>query len=329
MRKVRYRIALPALLALSALTGPFVGAPCLNPVEVFTPGHAAHELFWHWRVPRALLAFWTGGGLAVCGLCFQSLLRNPLATPYTLGVASGAALGASACVALGTALPGIVPGGTLAGALAGGLAAMGVVYLLTRLKGGFSLPVILLAGVACNLFFSSLITYIQYTSHANDALRILHWLMGSLTSADTTLVPQLALWLGVGVLLLYRLHPELDLLATGEEMAASRGVDVRGVQRRVFFLASLMVGAVVAVTGPIGFVGMMAPHMCRLWLGFAHRQLLPWSFGLGGCFLVVCDALSRTLLAPAEVPIGIVTALLGGPFFLWLLMQSARSRTLF
>ena len=170
---------------------------------------------------------------------------------------------------------------------------------------------------------------IQYISPASEALRIMHWLMGSLTSADTALVREISLGVMAGTLLLWRLSPELDLLYSGDVVAASRGVAIRRLHMAVMVTCSLMVGGLVAVSGPIGFVGMMVPHMCRLWLGFAHGRLLPWSFLLGGCFLTICDAISRVVASPAELPIGIVTALLGGPFFLWILLRSRHTNNLY
>ena len=294
-----------AAVFLSSMVGSiFLGMSVISPSSLFEAGSPDAEVFWRLRVPRTLAAFLSGAGLAVSGLVFQAMFRNPLATPFTLGVSSGAALGASLYIRLGLAfsLPGIQ--GSLLLALLGGLLSMLLVYLITRAKGGFSTPVMLLAGVIINFFFSSLVMFVQYWSNARDALQIMRWLMGSL--------------------LVYHMARELDLLTAGEELAASRGVAVRRVKLMVFVLASVMVGAVVSLVGPIGFVGMMVPHICRLWLGAGHHRLVPVSFVLGGCFLALCDLTARTVLAPAEIPTGIITAMIGGPFFLWTLFRSNR-----
>ena len=183
----------------------------------------------------------------------------------------------------------------------------------------------LLAGVIINFFFSSLVMFIQYWSDAHDAQRIMRWLMGSLTGVEPARIADLAFIVMAALLLIRAMTSELDLLTAGEELAASRGVAVRQTKIAAFAVSSVMVGAIVSVTGPIGFVGMMAPHLCRLWFGWSHRTLLPNAFMLGGCFLVVCDLVSRSILAPAELPIGIITAMVGGPFFLWTLFRSNSS----
>jgi iron complex transport system permease protein len=187
----------------------------------------------------------------------------------------------------------------------------------------------LLAGVIINFFFSSLIMFLQYWSNAGDSLRIMRWLMGSLSGLEIARLADLACIVIAGAATIHRLSFELDLLSIGEELAASRGVAVRRTKIVAFAVSSVVVGAIVSLAGPIGFVGMMVPHMARLWLGWSHRLLLPASFFLGGCFLVACDLAARSLLAPAEIPIGIITALAGGPFFLWTLFTANRADELF
>ena len=317
-------------------------------------GNPDAEVFWWLRFPRVIAAFIAGAGLAISGMVFQAMFRNPLATPFTLGVSSGAAFGAAVYFWLSSALVlssgvagGLLSGqlmrflgstGSLGAALAGGLLSMGLVYLITSSRsslqgsgGGFSTPVMLLAGVIINFFFSSLVMFIQYLSKSSDSLRIMHWLMGSLTGLEIPRLPELAFIVLAGGLIIWRLSPEIDLLTAGEELAASRGVRVKRTKLTLFFVASIIVGAVVSVTGPIGFVGMMIPHCCRLWLGpaigCAHRMLLPAVFFAGGCFLTLCDLLARVVLSPAELPIGIITALLGAPFFLWILFRSGQNNS--
>jgi iron complex transport system permease protein len=181
----------------------------------------------------------------------------------------------------------------------------------------------LLAGVAVSLFFSSVILFLQYLSDFTQSFRILHWLMGGLEAVGYESVLNMLPFVLAGSAALFLLTRELDLLMVGDDMAISRGVDAKRVKRIVFFVTSLMVGGVVAACGPIGFVGMMAPHICRLLIGCHHRYLMPATLLFGGSFLVICDTVARTLIAPAEIPVGVITSLLGGPFFVWLLLTNS------
>ena len=277
-------------------------------------------IFWNIRLPRNLTAFLAGAGLALSGMAFQAMFRNPLATPFTLGVSSGASLGVSIYLQIGLAFSVCgIPGKSFA-AFGGALMALTIVYGLTRLKGGFSSATLLLAGVAISFCFSSLILFIQYISGVQHSFQLVRWLMGSLDVFGYQPVLNMLLFVGAGSLVLIFLSNELNLMMTGEDLATSRGANVHLVKRLIFFAASLMVGGIVAFCGPIGFVGMMVPHICRLIIGSNHRYLMPASLLAGGAFLAFCDMLSRCILYNAEMPVGIVTALLGGPFFLWLLL---------
>ena len=329
MQRTYTLVCLLALCIALSLCGPFWGMSVISPNSILIPGHPDAEIFWRLRLPRAAAAFLAGAGLSISGMVFQALLRNPLATPFTLGVSSGAALGASVYFRLGAMMPFLGSAGSLGAALAGGLLAMLLVYLLTRAKGGFSTLVMLLAGVIINFFFSSLVMFTQYLSDAKDSLRIMHWLMGSLAGVEAARIAELAFVVIAGALVIRRFALEIDLLATGEELAASRGVRTTRTKMALFALVSIVVGTIVSLTGPIGFVGLIIPHICRAWLGWTHRTLLPAAFFLGGCFLVMCDLFSRVILAPAEIPIGIITALVGGPFFLWVLFRSRRGGEIF
>lgn len=326
--KAKLGLLVALCLALTALA-PFGGMSLIAPADIFTTGHPDAEVFWRLRLPRAVSSFLAGAGLAACGMVFQALFRNPLATPFTLGVSSGASLGAALYLSLGASVTALGSLGSLGAALAGSFLSMFMVYALTRARGGFSTPVMLLAGVIINFFFSSLVLFLQYIGNAHDSLRIMHWLMGSMSGLEVARLADMAFAVLGGALLIFSLSAELDLLMAGEELAASRGLRVQRVKIQLFVIASVMVASVVSLTGPIGFVGMMIPHICRLFLGWTHRLLLPASFFLGGAFLTLCDLLSRTLLAPAEMPVGIITAIIGGPFFLWTLFKSSRARTLF
>lgn len=323
----RWRMGLAfAVVCLLLVAGsPFFGMTFISPSALFQPGSPDAEVFWRLRLPRTVAAFLAGAGLSVSGMVFQAMFRNPLATPFTLGVSSGAAFGASVYFRLGIALSFLGSAGSLGAALMGGLFSMALVYLITRARGGFSTPVMLLAGVVINFFFSSLVMFIQYVSNANDSLHITRWLMGSLNGLELARLTELAFIVIAGAAIIRRMSFELDLLTAGEELAASRGVPVKKTKMAAFATASVVVGAVVSLAGPIGFVGMMVPHICRLWFGSSHRRLLPASFLLGGCFLVLCDLAARSVLAPAELPIGIITSIIGGPFFLWTLFRTNRA----
>ncbi|MDR1657717.1 MAG: iron ABC transporter permease [Deltaproteobacteria bacterium] len=322
-------ILIAASLAISLFT-PFFGLTIIDPSVLLEPNHPEAEVFWRLRVPRTAAAFLAGAGLSLSGMVFQALFRNPLATPFTLGVSSGASFGASVYFWLGGVIlsrSGSI--GPLGSSLAGAALSMTLVWSVTRSRGGLSTAVMLLAGVVINFFFSSLVLFVQYLSDAHDSLRIMHWLMGSLSGLETARLADLGFVVVFGGLMVMILAPEIDLLTAGEELAASRGVRLKSLKLKIFVSASIMVGTVVSLAGPIGFVGLMVPHAARLFLGWNHRLLTPAVFFAGGAFLVLCDLASRLVLAPAEIPIGIITALLGGPFFLWILFRTNSAGDLF
>ncbi len=321
-------VILGGLAAIALAAMPLVGRQAL-PLSVladFGGTDPAAIIFWQIRVPRALAAFVGGAGLALGGAVFQAIFRNPLATPYTLGVASGASLGVALASRFGLSLVVVGLSTTSAAAFAGALLAVGVVWVLTRLRPELSSTTLLLAGVAMNFFFSSLILFTQYTASLGDSYRIVRWLMGGLGGVDMGTVLHMAPVVAVGGAVVIWHARELDLLATGSEIAASRGVAVAPTRTLLFLATSVMVGGVVAACGPVGFVGMMAPHICRLVVGANHRVLLPASVLFGGAFLVLCDTAARLVLFPAELPVGVITAFLGAPFFLWLLVRQAGPR---
>ena len=313
-----------ALLVLAV--APFLGSENI-PLRTLWEGsddRAKLNILWKIRIPRVAMAFLAGAALAVSGMVFQAMFRNPLATPFTLGVSSGASLGAAICIHrqwTWAYLAYVGLSATSVCALGGSMLAILLVYGLTRARRGFSTATMLLAGVAVSFFFSSLILFLQYISDFTKTYRILRWSMGGLENVvDFGDVLSVLPFAAAGCLIVLYLTHELNLMTTGEELATSRGVEVARVKKGLFFATSLMVGGVVAICGPIGFVGLMAPHICRLLIGADHRYLTPATLLFGGAFLVLCDTLARTLMAPTELPVGIVTALLGGPFFLWLLL---------
>ena len=255
-------------------------------------------------------------------MVFQAMFHNPLATPFTLGVASGASLGAALYVFLGLSFSIVGINGATLAAFLGSLLAISFVYSISRLRSGFSTETLLLTGVAMSFFFSSLILFTQYMSDVTDSFRLLRWLMGGLTTVGYRDVLQLLPFVSVGIAVILWLSRELNLLMAGDDIALSRGVAVQKTRYLLFFVTSLCVGAIVSLCGPIGFIGMMVPHICRLLIGGDHRWLTPATLLFGGSFLILCDTIARLIIAPAEIPVGVITTLLGGPFFLWLLIKS-------
>ena len=280
------------------------------------------QIFFIARLPRAMAGALVGAALATAGVVLQALLRNPLATPFTLGVSAGASLGAMLVIILGLplSLAGI-PAVPLA-SLAGSLGAVSVVYGLARFRArGLSTTVLLLAGVTLNSVFSAAIMFVQYLADYTQSFQAVRWLMGNLdVSSYAPIVSALPL-LVVAFIAFAWLPRSLNLLTLGPESAAARGVNVLRAQRLAFFSASLATGAAVSLGGPIGFVGIIVPHVVRLLVGADHRVVLPAAAFLGAAFLVACDVAARTLMAPLELPVGVITAMLGGPFFLWLLAR--------
>jgi iron complex transport system permease protein len=320
--KVHPRSALVVLLLLwgvALVAAPLLGSQPVSLGDVLRGEPTAAAIFWQLRLPRVLLALLAGAGLAVSGLAFQTLFRNELAEPYTLGIATGAALGAVLALRLEEA--GLLLGMPLV-SMASFVGAIGatalVVGLAWRRKG--STATLLLAGIAVSLSCSALILFLQYLSDSTQTFRMVRWMMGGLSVVGYGEVLWTAPWVLGGVAVLLALRWDLNLLLTGEELAASRGVDLVRLRLRVLGVASLMIGALVAVAGPIGFVGLMVPHMLRRWVGHDHLFLAPACLLGGGAFLALCDVAARTVMAPAELPVGVLTALLGGPFFLWLLV---------
>ena len=307
-------------LALSPLVGstPIDLKRALDPRLPFADNIDA-QIFFIARLPRALAAALVGGTLAAAGVVLQGLLRNPLATPYTLGVSAGASLGAMTAITFESAWP---VGGVAVASLAGALVAIGVVYLLASARHrGLSTTVLLLAGVTLNAFFSALILFVQYVSDFAQTFRAIRWLMGDLDVASYAPIVAALPLVAVSFAAFVWLARPLNLLSVGADAAAARGVNVERAQRTAFFSASIATGAAVAVGGPIGFVGIIVPHLIRLLVGADHRVVLPASTFFGAAFLVGCDAVARTVLAPLELPVGIITAVIGGPFFLWLLLR--------
>ncbi|GAB1723063.1 MAG: iron chelate uptake ABC transporter family permease subunit [Nitrospira sp. CR1.1] len=272
------------------------------------------------RLPRVFLGFLVGSCLAAVGVALQALLRNPLADPYVLGVSSGAALGVAIAVLFGIGTTVLALSLLPVCGFAGSLIALMVIYRMAASYDRLPIHSVLLAGVILNAIFSALIMFITSIMEPNRSFGMMAWLMGSLTAPAYPVLMVLAAYLLLGLLLLLKQVRVLNILALGEEPARSLGINTERTKRVIFLLSALMTGAVVSFSGMIGFIGMIIPHAVRLVVGADHRLLLPASTLVGGMFLMMADTMARTLFVPSEVPVGVITALAGGPFFVYLLV---------
>ena len=319
-----------ALLVLMGLLAPLAGTTHISLARAFDRSRAFADnvdaqIFFIARLPRVAAAALVGAGLAAAGVVFQALLRNPLAAPETLGVSIGASVGAMVAI---TFLPPFSIGGLSAvplASFAGSLGALAIVYALSAARSrGLSSTVLLLGGVVLTTFLGAVVNFIQYVSDFSQMFRTVRWLMGSLDVGGYAPIAAALVPLALATVGYTTLPRALDLMSLGAEAAAARGVDVARTERIALVSASLSTGAAVSLSGPIGFVGIVVPHLVRLMVGADHRLVLPASALFGGAFLIGCDLVARTALAPIELPVGIVTAFIGGPFFLWLLFRRLR-----
>lgn len=331
LRPARFAAVLAAgvvVLAVAAALGVAVGPSGLSPGEVVAAlggagDGAAADIVLRVRLPRVVLGGLVGASLAVAGALFQALLRNPLADPYILGVSGGAALAGIAVMTLGSAL-GLGYAAVPPAAFAGAVVTVLLLFAVAGPTGRLSPTTLLLTGVVFNAFASAAIVFLASTAGLTEGAGIFLWLIGNLSDARPELAVPVTVFLAAGLACAVPLARGLNLLALGEESAAQLGVDVERVKRVLLLATSLMVGAAVSVSGLIGFVGLIIPHGLRLALGPDHRLLVPAAALGGGAFLIVCDTVARTLLGGRELPVGAVTALAGGPLFLWLLRRHHR-----
>ncbi len=325
MRTVSVFALLAAALVVSAAAGILVGAVAIAPGDVLsallgaegTNGTIIREL----RLPRVLGAALVGGALAAAGALLQGMLRNPLADPFVTGTSAGASLGAVLAVALGIE-PALVP----LAAFAGAIAAIALVWRLARLGGRTTVLTVLLAGVVLTSFAGALVTFILVSSD-RLALRlraVLGWLQGGISVINWSELAVAGLVVAIGVIGALLLAPRIDAYAFGEETAAALGVDLDRTTAAVLATTALLTGAAVAIAGLVGFVGLVIPHALRFLLGATHRRLVVASIPAGAIALVLADLGARTALAPAELPVGVITGLVGAPFFLFLLVRSRR-----
>lgn len=318
---------LAAILAASVVASVMVGSVSLSPWEVLRglveggSQDTAATIVRKIRLPRTLLAGIVGACLSLAGLGFQAISRNPLADPSVLGVSSGASFGLMVAVLLGIAGPTSNPVVPTLFAFAGALLAAVLVYAIAQVDGRLPMTTLLLSGVITGLFFTSCVMLATVVLAAAELQGVVFWLMGNLAPASAGTLAVLAVVVVACVAVLMRQAPRLNLLALGEEQALQLGVEAERVKRLVFIVASLVTGAAISAAGSIGFVGLIVPHAARLLLGPDNRHLVPTSVMLGAAFLVLADLGARTVAAPTELPVGVITSFCGAPLFVYLLRR--------
>jgi iron complex transport system permease protein len=318
-------LALSAFALLVAATAaPLIGSTHIDYGRAWAGASPDHEILFYVRLPRMLLALLAGGTLAVTGVLFQAILREPLAEPFTLGISSGASLGAVLAICFGWNTLFGAPASWIA-AFTGAAATLVLVLTIAFERRRVSSFTLLLAGVSINSISMATILFLHNVATFSQSFAITRWLMGGLDAIEYKVLAGLAAVILPVIFVVFWWARDWNLLAVGEEWAASRGVNATRMLVGGYVAGSLMTGSVTAFTGPIGFIGLIVPHGLRILFGADHRLLVPCSFLLGAAFLIVCDTVARTILSPTEVPVGVITALLGGPFFIWLLRSKRRS----
>lgn len=307
-----------ALAGAAAILLPLIGSSTISWQRVWAGESPDSEILWQIRLPRVLLAMIAGGALSIAGVLFQALLRDALATPYTLGVSGGASLGAVLAISLGWRN---VAGMSAihAAACVGALITLAVVLAAGTRGRRLASFTLLLAGVTVNSICLAAILFVHNISTLGQSIAITRWLMGGIEPVPISQIGWMAAAVLPAALYTFALSRQWNLIAVGEEWAQIRGVSTSKYMLVGYVVSSFLTGIVTALTGPIGFVGLIVPHALRLAIGADHRLLIPSSFFMGAAFLGVCDTVARTALAPAELPVGVITAMLGGPFFIWIL----------
>ncbi|RPF20622.1 FecCD family ABC transporter permease [Myceligenerans xiligouense] len=277
------------------------------------------QAVWQFRMPRALLAALAGAALSLAGAHLQAVVRNPLAEPAILGVSSGASVGAVAVVVLGTASTVSIS----TAAFLAATAATALVFLVAQKNGRIAPARLILCGVALGIFFSAITSYLTLTTEAQNVFSVMFFLLGSVSAATMTSLVAPAAALAIGLVVTAVVVRGMNAMSVGDDAAVALGTDVNRLRVVLLLTAALLTGVVVSVAGGIGFVGLVVPHVARLLVGADHRRMIPLAVTGGALFLATADLLARTVSAPAEVPIGIVTAIVGAPFFLWLMRGHA------
>ena len=313
-RRYLVSIGLAALLFLAAgAVAPMIGSASISYQRAFAGLSPDHEILFYARIPRVILGLLAGGALAITGLLFQAILRDSLADPYTLGISSGASAGAAAGITFGW--------NTWFSATIGAFFVLFAVLGLSVEKRRLSSFTLLLAGVTMNFVAVAVIVLLHSLASVGQSFTIGRWLMGGLDATGYRSILPLACVVVPLTVLVFLRSRDWNLLAIGEEWAASRGVSANRLVFAAYLAGSFLTAAVTSFSGPVGFVGLIVPHALRIRLGADHRLLVPCSFFVGGAFLTICDTAARTVLSPSELPVGVITALVGGPVFVWMLRR--------
>ncbi|MFH1228687.1 MAG: iron ABC transporter permease [Planctomycetota bacterium] len=311
-----FLIVIPAVVLLCVVIGG-------TNISLFNISDTDRTIILYVRLPRILTALMVGAGLAACGCVLQAILRNPLADPYTLGISGGAAVGVTALLAVGPVARLINLTGSFGMplvAFSGALAAVGLVFLIAS-KQRFSVHGLILSGVILSFIFSSIVLLIFAVAKPTEIQSAMFWLMGNLANVNYPLMLIIGPLILTGIIIAFILAKDMDVMTLGDEKAIHLGVSPQTTRRTLFIVTSLITGACVAVSGIIGFVGLMIPHIMRMIVGPSHRTLLINSVLAGALFLLVTDTIARTIISPSELPVGVITGIIGGVFFIGLLMR--------
>ncbi|KYG59607.1 iron ABC transporter permease [Planococcus maritimus] len=314
------------LLGGAVVLGVTVGTVPISPMVIWNPAsdEAAANILWNIRMPRVVLAGLVGAALAIAGAAFQGLLKNPLADPYTLGVSSGAAVGAVMTLFFGISIPFLglftLPVISMIGALITMLAVMGFARLVDR---SMKMETVILTGIIFSSFLGSIMS-LMIALTGEELRQIIGWLLGSVSMRGWPYVQMALPFVLVGSFVLWLYRRELNAMLFGEERAQHLGVDVKRSKMAILIGGSVLTGSAVAVSGTIGFVGLVVPHITRLVWGSDHRHVLPLSFINGAALLIVCDLVARTIISPTELPIGVITAFIGAPVFAFIFFRQRR-----
>lgn len=289
-----------------------------NIVDITHIGKSQETIIWNIRLPRVLLGVLVGASLSITGASFQGLFKNPMADPYVIGISSGAALGATIAIILKIDFSFLGFSTISIFAFISGLITVSLVYNIARIKNRVPATTLLLSGIAIGQFLTAIMSFLMVTNN-NDMTKIIYWTLGSLAGKGWNPIITLSIPTILGMFVINFFARDLNIMLTGEESAESLGVNVEKTKFYILILGTFVTSILVSVSGIIGFVGLIIPHIVRLIFGPDHRILLPASALLGGIFMIFADTIARTIISPVEIPVGIITALFGGPFFIYLL----------
>lgn len=315
-------ISLIVLLVTVIFISLFIGSYNTDLIgSVLNGDKLSNTVIFKIRLPRIIFASIVGGTLAICGASLQALYRNSLASPFTLGVSGGASFGALLAIKIGLIHSVLGFSFVSISAFLFSILTMLAIYNISKVNGIVSTGKLLLAGVVANFLYSSFILFIQFFSNFTESLQTIRWIMGSLDIVGYNQIINSLIFVIPSIIILISTSKHLNAFSLGDDVANSLGVDTKKMERKIYIATSLSIGAVISISGPIGFVGLIIPHILRLIVGADNRILVPCSFLLGASFLTIADTISRTIISPVEIPVGILTACIGGIFFLWLLIK--------